>query len=396
MAKVSIIIPTCNRAHLLRFALKSAVEQDYRNIEIVVSDNYSIDNTEKIVKSFNSQNIVYIKTSKPLSMPDNWEFALAKASGEYVTCLTDDSYLLPYCISEALKDLDKFNLKVAVWKHCTYFDLNWLDPSRRNILYIPRVTSKSYLLNSRKKLEELFNDPGGVPTTIPRALNSLCHRSVIEKVMSIQDRFFLPPAPDYTSAASILLNTENYLLIDQPYFIDGVTTSSIGAVGAFNLGESVREFVKEFDNKSENITFLGIPTVISGIFSSLEEVRKFYSDVCPEINKKALLCKMIDQLTKAQSNSEGNVSDYWQKLNKCLSQQSAGMKLTFAKQRILSKLKWRLVKKIRNSSYLRYIEAPRNRLRNSYILKGEKGKFNNIEEAAEVVTSILKSNKVRK
>ena len=95
MKKVSIIIPTRNRAHLLKYALRSAIQQSYQNIEIVVCDNYSTDNTIEVVESFNSQNIIYVRTNNALSMPDNWEFALHKASGEYITYLTDDSYLLP-------------------------------------------------------------------------------------------------------------------------------------------------------------------------------------------------------------------------------------------------------------------------------------------------------------
>ncbi|WP_258075099.1 glycosyltransferase family 2 protein [Brachyspira murdochii] len=46
---VSIIITTYNRAELLKRAINSAVEQTYQNIEIIISDNASTDNTEDVV-----------------------------------------------------------------------------------------------------------------------------------------------------------------------------------------------------------------------------------------------------------------------------------------------------------------------------------------------------------
>ncbi len=93
-----------------------------------------------------------------------------------------------------------------------------------------------------------------VSTIIPKSLNSLYHRSIIEKAINIQHWFFLPPCPDYTSAASILLNVAEYLFIDQPLYIDGITTSSIGATISFNL-ERLRniQIIKGVKHNFDNI-----------------------------------------------------------------------------------------------------------------------------------------------
>ena len=388
MVKVSIVIPTRNRGHLLRYALNSAVQQTYRDLEIVVCDNYSIDNTREIVDSFDNRNIIYMRTDKILSMPDNWEFALSKAGGGYIAFLTDDSYLLPDSISTAMKELDKFNAKVAVWKHCAYFASDWLEPARRNILYLPKVTFKSYLMNSQTSLQKLYDMDEQISTIIPKSLNSLCHRSIIEKAIIVQNRFFLPPCPDYTSAASILLNVTEYLLIDQPLYIDGVTTSSIGATTSFNLGESTQKFISEFSEGLTNICYLGIPTSSAGIAKSMEAVRNFYLDTCPEINEKALLCAIVDRLVKVETNGM-NVDNYWKILDDHIMTQSRNIKLSTVKQRVLSRLKWILVKKIRFSPRLEYLE----RLRNIQILKGSKCNFNNIEECAQIVARIVEQRK---
>lgn len=49
---VSIIIPTYNRAELLKRAIESALAQTYKNIQIIVVDDASEDNTPEVVQSF--------------------------------------------------------------------------------------------------------------------------------------------------------------------------------------------------------------------------------------------------------------------------------------------------------------------------------------------------------
>ena len=114
MLKVSIIIPTLNRAHLLKYAIKSAINQDYKDLEIIVCDDFSEDNTKEVVESFDSKDIVYVKANKRLNMPDTFEFALNKAKGDYLTFLTDASFLLPNTISMAIRELNKERCK-STW-----------------------------------------------------------------------------------------------------------------------------------------------------------------------------------------------------------------------------------------------------------------------------------------
>ena len=55
---VSIAVPTYNRANsFLKESLASAINQTYQNIEVIVSDNCSTDNTELVVKSFNDSRL---------------------------------------------------------------------------------------------------------------------------------------------------------------------------------------------------------------------------------------------------------------------------------------------------------------------------------------------------
>ena len=91
---VSIGIPTYNRAHsYLRYALRGAVNQTYKNIEIIVSDNCSPDNTESVVKSFNDPRIRYYRQKNNIGPLDNRNFCLEQSQGQYFLLLFDDDVI---------------------------------------------------------------------------------------------------------------------------------------------------------------------------------------------------------------------------------------------------------------------------------------------------------------
>jgi glycosyltransferase involved in cell wall biosynthesis len=88
---VSIGIPTYNRADgYLREALQSALAQSYGNLEIIVSDNCSTDETPDYVQGIGSGRIRYFRQTKPLSPNGNFNFCLNNAKGCYFLLLHDD------------------------------------------------------------------------------------------------------------------------------------------------------------------------------------------------------------------------------------------------------------------------------------------------------------------
>lgn len=91
---VTIGIPTYNRADgYLKQALESALKQTYTNIEIVVSDNCSNDNTEAVVKGFADKRIRYFKQDVNIGVINNANFCLQQAQGAYFMQLHDDDMI---------------------------------------------------------------------------------------------------------------------------------------------------------------------------------------------------------------------------------------------------------------------------------------------------------------
>ena len=92
--KFSVIIPCCNSASTIKETIKTVLNNDYQNYEIIICDNNSKDNTFDIVKDFDNKKIKYINSGKDLSMSENWEIGLTYLSGDYVFYLGADDGLM--------------------------------------------------------------------------------------------------------------------------------------------------------------------------------------------------------------------------------------------------------------------------------------------------------------
>jgi glycosyltransferase involved in cell wall biosynthesis len=87
---VSVIIPTYNRPEYLKQAISSAVRQTYENIEIIVSDNCSLENPQALVESFLDPRIKFWRHPQNIGMLANQLHTFKMASGKYVASLHDD------------------------------------------------------------------------------------------------------------------------------------------------------------------------------------------------------------------------------------------------------------------------------------------------------------------
>lgn len=104
--KVTIMIPTYNQEEYIAEAIESALAQDYPNLEIIVADDCSTDNTAQISHKYESDaRFHYHKNSKNLGRVGNYHNTLYKhASGEWVINLDgDDYYRDSHYISRAME-----------------------------------------------------------------------------------------------------------------------------------------------------------------------------------------------------------------------------------------------------------------------------------------------------
>lgn len=120
---VTIAIPTYNRADLLKIAIQSCLVQKYNNLEILVIDGGSTDNTKSVVESFDDLRIVYTKNKTNIGMMGSWNRSIKLARGKYLLILGDDDVLYPDFVSEALKVYEKYPNLGFIFTHANKIDM---------------------------------------------------------------------------------------------------------------------------------------------------------------------------------------------------------------------------------------------------------------------------------
>jgi len=106
--KVSILIPTFNRADYLKMAVDSALAQTCPGTEILVLDDCSTDETVNLSHAYsNTANVKFIRNETNIGFINNWNKAVALSSGEYIKIIGDDDILSADCVAEQTRILDE-------------------------------------------------------------------------------------------------------------------------------------------------------------------------------------------------------------------------------------------------------------------------------------------------
>ena len=96
---VTVVIPTYNHADFLKIALEGVTNQEYKNLEVIVVDNHSDDNTDEVVKSFLNLNITLLKVHNKGVIGVSRNLGLNHATGDWIAFLDSDDFWYPGRIS---------------------------------------------------------------------------------------------------------------------------------------------------------------------------------------------------------------------------------------------------------------------------------------------------------
>jgi glycosyltransferase involved in cell wall biosynthesis len=116
-ARVTIFVPTYNRARWLPEAIESALAQTYEDFVLLVSDNCSTDGTREVVESFEDPRLVYIRQDEHLDLNDHFNRCYARAETEYMFLIPDDDVMEPDALEQTVAVLDA-NPRVGLVHGC--------------------------------------------------------------------------------------------------------------------------------------------------------------------------------------------------------------------------------------------------------------------------------------
>jgi len=269
--KYSIIIPTYNRAEYVFYAIKSVLQSPRLDIELIVSDNLSTDNTKEVLNNFSDPRLKIIRPPVILPMSGHYEFALNQASGEWVTILGDDDAVMPYIFDSLDKyigmypDIDIISSTRAYyfWKGCEDLYGNLVVAYSSRLTHQKRST-KTDLAKVLLGFKSCFNMPQVYTTGIIK-------RSLYNEIkLKSGGYFYHSIIPDLYSLVALCLSRSIYLRIEEPLFWVGTSNKSMGRSGRIYLD------AKNLTKKSNNY-FTGVPKKISNQISYLLHSSSFDS-----------------------------------------------------------------------------------------------------------------------
>ncbi|GIH91026.1 glycosyltransferase family 2 protein [Planobispora siamensis] len=121
---VSIGLPVYNGADRMEGVVRSVLEQDHENLELVISDNASTDHTEELCRELarRDSRVVYHRQRENIGATNNFIYVGDVARGAYLRWAGDDDRLEPSCISRSLRPFAEDERLILVTSQTAYTD----------------------------------------------------------------------------------------------------------------------------------------------------------------------------------------------------------------------------------------------------------------------------------
>lgn len=214
MKKVSVVIPTYNRAYCLRRTIQSVVDQTYHNWELLVVDNTSRDNTRDVVERFEDDRIKFLQVKNNGVIGKSRNYGIQVASGELIAFLDSDDSWLPEKLERSVSALEGG----CRFVHHDLYISNGIEMEKARITNIARRLTNPVV-------EDLIR--GG---------NAVCTSSVVVEAELIRDVDGFSEDPelvgieDYDLWVRVAERSEGFAFVEEPlgfYTIDGNGTLNV-------------------------------------------------------------------------------------------------------------------------------------------------------------------------
>lgn len=176
---VSVCIPAYNNAAYIKDTVMSILEQTYQNIELVVVDDCSTDNTVEVLETIQDERLKIYKNEHNLGMVGNWNRCLELATGEYVKLICADDMIHKDAIEKEAKMMYKHPTVNLVESDTTLVDINGKKTGQFRRYHKSGVVNGVKLAKKSMLLKNFYGAP----------VNNLIRRSALEKTGGFDTTF---------------------------------------------------------------------------------------------------------------------------------------------------------------------------------------------------------------
>ena len=235
---ISVIIPTYNRGYCIQRCINSVIKQTFKNLELIIVDNYSSDNTFNLISDFNDERIKYFLFKNNNIIAKSRNYGLSKANGQYIAFLDSDDWWKSQKLEHSIRELD------------SGFDLVYHNLIIKNEEYRISHKIRNFSWQLKKPImQNLILNGNPISTSAV-----LVKTSLIKKINGFSEDPKLVGSEDYDAwiRCSMFSNSFKYLNKDLGYYSigrDNMTTTNRNIKCIFNLKQKYLKKISVLDKK---------------------------------------------------------------------------------------------------------------------------------------------------
>lgn len=246
---VSVPVITYNSSEYIIEGLESIKAQTYKNIELIISDDCSTDNTVELCREWLDKNkhcfvrVELVTTDKNTGVAGNCNRAIYACKGEWVKILSGDDKFLPYTIEGYIDYITKHKEVNICFAPLKLFGKN-----------------KKFVAEASLNFEEYYND---IKKDLPKQKELILKKMFIpgpgiffkkkvwEKVNGYDENY--PFAEEYPFFDKVILGEERVFFVPQKLYLYQVDENSLGRSGGKGVIRHIRDRLKYLQNEKINI-----------------------------------------------------------------------------------------------------------------------------------------------
>ena len=179
--KISVIIPTYNRGNLIRNSITSVLNQSYKNLEVIIVDDGSTDNTSSEINKIKDDRVRYIKLPENTGGSNARNIGIKNAVGKFISFQDSDDIFYPEKLEKQLKNIINKNSNLDFCKIRVNFNSSYY-------YFIPNPNQEKNIIKGNMFDELLSNG------------NFISTQSIIVRKKFIEKYYFdseMPRLQDY-------------------------------------------------------------------------------------------------------------------------------------------------------------------------------------------------------
>ncbi|MCA0872112.1 glycosyltransferase [Seohaeicola saemankumensis] len=228
--KISIIIPTRERAFYLDASIRTVLEIDDADIELIVADNASTDNTREVVQAFDDPRLIYLPSDARVSMRENFNRSLVASSGDYVIFIGDDDAVLTGQFPILRRLLEQEKPDGVSWFKSTYgWPIEGYGKKTGGIrFYRDECFGAPVEYDPRSYLDALMRCDLGQLYPTPNIYHGCVSRAYLDRIAPKPGLYFDSTIPDVNLQYRSIYLGGRFLHTFHPFTINGYGPASTG------------------------------------------------------------------------------------------------------------------------------------------------------------------------